>query len=336
MNHPNRRYSIAVLIAVLISSSGCSRLAARKQSDHALNLGNQCSSPNVYDRETFGAGSANLQSSGPLRPRGGPQSSLSSTGDLGPVAQDPLVEGERTNISKPDAIPNGSSVVVPGASLQKVVADAREGLDRLRTYQVELNRQERIDGNLQEPENLTMSVLRSPKAVRLTWADGSHRGREVMYRSDENPQVLHVNMADSKFPLPRMKLPIDSPMVLKNSRHPISEAGFETILESLEAAVSDPGSSNLHDLGESSQVIEGKLVRGIERRMPSGERWNVYIDTETHLPALVECFDGNGQLLERNRFSRLESDPLELSRTEAFNPDLRWGAAKSLFGRTSK
>ena len=41
---------------------------------------------------------------------------------------------------------------------------------------------------------------------------------------------MHVNMADSPIPVPDSRLPPDSPLVMKNSRHPITEAGFDTIV----------------------------------------------------------------------------------------------------------
>ena len=58
---------------------------------------------------------------------------------------------------------------------------ARARLDALSSYQVELNRQERVGKTLLEPEDVLLSIRRSPKAVRLEWVDGPQKGREVIY-----------------------------------------------------------------------------------------------------------------------------------------------------------
>ena len=177
-----------------------------------------------------------------------------------------------------------------------------------------------------------MSVRRAPKAVRLTWADGPHKGREVLYRVDEPGGMMHVNMADSKLPIPRLTLPVDSPMVMKNSRHPISEAGLDPIVNSLELSAR---AGSLADLGMQTPPQLDRPHRGVLRRTAEGEVWRAYFDPTTHLPALVECQAANGDLLESYRFRDVRPDPVELAAADAFDPDARWGAPRSLFGRVA-
>ena len=52
----------------------------------------------------------------------------------------------------------------------------RRELASIKTYQVRLTRQERIGESLQPPEDVVLSIRRSPKAVRLEWPDGPHQG----------------------------------------------------------------------------------------------------------------------------------------------------------------
>ena len=58
--------------------------------------------------------------------------------------------------------------------------------------------------------------------IRLEWREGPHKGREVIYAAGQNAGLMHINMADSLVPVPRMSLAPDSPMVTRTSRHPIT------------------------------------------------------------------------------------------------------------------
>ena len=103
----------------------------------------------------------------------------------------------------------------------------------LKTYQVKISRQERVQGQLQPEEDILLSIRRNPKAVRLEWSNGPNQGREVIYSSTLDPGMIFVHQPSTAILLPSMKIPVDSPLVTKNSRHSITEAGFDTILENM-------------------------------------------------------------------------------------------------------
>ena len=84
----------------------------------------------------------------------------------------------------------------PGHQLDvaEMVAEARVGLDRTTSYQAAMHRQERVGNALLPAEDLILSVRRNPRAVRLSWTEGPHQGREAIYRVDGDG-LMHVNMA---------------------------------------------------------------------------------------------------------------------------------------------
>ena len=96
-----------------------------------------------------------------------------------------------------------------------------------------MTRVERVGGQLQTEDDVLLSIRRKPKAVRLEWTSGPSKGREVIYSTTLNDRTMYVNMANSPFPMPRMSIAVDSPLAMRNSRHPITEAGFDTILDNL-------------------------------------------------------------------------------------------------------
>jgi hypothetical protein len=233
-------------------------------------------------------------------------------------------------------------VVTRDQKLQRVLATARDRLEALSTYQVNITRVERVGGQLQAEEEVLLSIRRNPKAVRLEWAEGPSKGREVIYSSAINGRMMYVKMGNSSLPIPRMSIPVDSPLALRNSRHPITEAGFDTILDNLFKFM-DPKAAVV--------TREGKLVyKGIERpkgldqpchllerATPKGETWQVYLDTRTLMPAVVSAVrTSSGELIERYTYRKLRPNPAELASADAFDPDKRWGESQSWLSRLAR
>jgi hypothetical protein len=254
---------------------------------------------------------------------------------------------ERPEAEEPDSA--GSIVSAPAASTPEekapdpppdsektefasLVASARKRLDGLANYQVRMIRQERVGEALQAKEEVLLSVRREPKAIRLEWPEGPHKGREVLYSATETKGMMHVKMAESLVPVPPLTLAPDSPLALRNSRHPITEAGFETILANMEIPIErsrkgDPSAGTLSDGGSVTPPELGRACRTIVRVTPEGETWTVGIDPETGLPSMVQATAANGDLLERYVFRDLRTELPDLATASAFDPSSRWGSS---------
>ncbi|HMF38258.1 MAG TPA: DUF1571 domain-containing protein [Isosphaeraceae bacterium] len=226
--------------------------------------------------------------------------------------------------------------------LQKVLAAAKDRLDALSTYQVNITRVERVGGQMHAEEEVVLNIRRNPKAVRLEWAKGPNKGREVIYSAAINDRMMYVNSGNSALPFPRMTIPVDSPLALRNSRHPITEAGFDMILDNLFKFL-EPKTATV--------ASDGKLIykgidrpRGldqpchlVERVTPKGETWQVYLDTQTLMPAMVSCVQtSSGELIERYTYRNLKPNPAELASIDAFDPDKRWGESKGWLSRIAR
>ena len=204
-----------------------------------------------------------------------------------------------------------------------------------------MSRVERVDGRLQPEEEVILSIHREPKEVRLTWASGPSQGREVIYSTRVDAKSLFVHMPKSAIPLPTMKMAIDSPMVTRSSRHSISEAGFDTIVENLRKSV---------DQVDAANTAQGRAAyRGIEkppgldrpshvftRRSPNGESWTVFIDARSLLPSMVVAKSPSGELDEKYVYHEVSENPAELAAADAFDPDRRWGASGGLLSRFAR
>jgi hypothetical protein len=229
----------------------------------------------------------------------------------------------------------------PAADWKEILSRAEDRLDALRSYQMKVSRIERVNGQLQPEEDILLSIRRDPKAVRLEWSSGPSKGREVIYASNLDPRTLFVHMASTAIPLPVMKIAVDSPMVMRNSRHSITDAGLETIVENLRKAEpggdkTQPQSGVLSYRGTKKPAGLDRTCHHFVRRTPAGETWNVYLDERSLLPSMVFAEDSHGQMIERYVYREIRQNPADLALASAFDPNQRWGEPKGLLGRLAR
>ena len=216
----------------------------------------------------------------------------------------------------------------PAPTPDTLLAEAKMSLEAMATYQVRLTRRERIGANLPPAEDVILSIRKAPRAVRLEWPEGPHKGRETIY-VDGGP--MHISQPNAL--VPRIQLDPNSPLVLRNSRHPITEAGFESILAAYERSLAEAGASRPICAGTETPEGFDHACAKVVKSSANGETRTIDFDPVTHLPALVELKAADGSLLESYRFKDVQVDPPALTLATAFDPDGRWGPAPGLFSR---
>ena len=250
-----------------------------------------------------------------------------------------MANRDDANVGSPR--PDGPAATTPEEEGKGILARAADHMEALRTYQVSLSRTERVNGHLQPEEQILLSIRRDPKAVRLEWSTGPNKGREVIYSSNVDARMIFVHMAATAIPLPVMKIPVDSPLVMRNSRHAITEAGLGTIIENLRKAERSGPAKQSAAAGLSYHGT--RKPDGLDRachyfinKTASGETWNVYLDQESLLPRMVFAQDSKGDMIERYIYGDVRENPAELTVASAFEPDQRWGQSKGLLGRLAR
>lgn len=227
----------------------------------------------------------------------------------------------------------------PLRAMRAIVDESKARLAPLRNYQVMLTRQESVGGGLQPEETVLLSIRREPRAVRLEWPEGPNRGREVIYLAATNGGMMHIRMPNSL--VPRISMPPDSPLALRNSRHPITEAGLDAVVDQLDATLAlhesgRPGADQLDYLGVRTPVAGAPPCHTFRRVTADGETWTVALDAQSHLPHFVQAQAADGSLLERYLFRDPKTDLDDLAVAAAFDPDARWGASTGLLGRLAR
>ena len=218
----------------------------------------------------------------------------------------------------------------------------RPSSTRLQTYQMRVSRLERVGGQLQPEEEILLSIRRDPKAVRLEWASGPSKGREVIYSSALDPRMIFVHMPPTAIPLPVMKIPVDSPLVMRNSRHAITEAGLDTIVENLrkserggDDAASQRGRAQLSRASRSRRASTGPATISCAGRRPAKPGMSTSTSARC-CRRMVVAQDSRGEMIERYVYREIRENPTDLAVAGAFEPDQRWGESKGLLGRLAR
>jgi hypothetical protein len=290
-------------------------------------------SPRVHDTDlatTRSSSSPSIDNRRPIEADRGPSPRLARHDD---DPDDDRRNTRKTKTSRPKPREN------EGGDAKAILARSEARLQSLKTYQVKISRTERVGGRILPEEQIILSIRRDPKSVRLEWADGPNQGREVIYSSRIDDKSLFVHMPKSAIPLPTMKIAVDSPLVMKNSRHAITEAGFDTIINNLRKSLDGTQKTDMGRLAYRGVEKPPGLDRPshvFTRRAPSGETWTVFLDATTMLPSMVVAKDASGEMDERYVYHEVREDPTDLASAEAFDPDQRWGQSQGFLSRFAR
>ncbi len=213
------------------------------------------------------------------------------------------------------------------AQIRALIETGQKQLASIRDYQVTMSRQERVGSTLQPAEEVILSLRHAPRAVRLEWPSGPSQGREVIYSEQETGGQLQIYAPGTL--VPRLSLSPDSPLVLSKSRHPITEAGLEDVLQKLDRSLAPheqgrgAGVSMTYD-GLVSRPEAAEPCHQITEVRANGEVWVVALDGQRCLPVLVDGRTASGELLEHYVFRDLHTNLPELAQADAFDPNSRW------------
>lgn len=227
----------------------------------------------------------------------------------------------------------------PVASLRQLYQAAAQSYAGINAYIVRFTRREFIKAQYQPEEVILFKFRREPFSVYLKWVGPLHKGREVVYVKGRFDNKLHTLLAAGDMPLmaagKRFSLPVDSTLLLRNSRHAITEAGIGALLNHVGAVLDavekgDKSKGTLTYLGQQKRpefsapldAIEWKVPPGADPTLPRGGRRWCFCDRDNHLPALLITHDDRDQEVEYYRYDRYQLNvPLD---DNDFDPDKIW------------
>ena len=200
------------------------------------------------------------------------------------------------------------------------LARAQAAWQGVRDYSCVLHKQERIDGELRPAERIQAKFRLSPRSVYMRWLGPAHEGREALLVTGRNGDRVKVHEG-GLLGILTLDLDPNGAMAMRDSRHPVTEAGIGFIMEQIgadlalaeargEGEVEALGPRDLE--GERLECYRARFPAGKVRQGPAPEPGRYYsgditvcLSPANGLPVAVTSLDGAGNLLEHYAYTGL-------------------------------
>jgi hypothetical protein len=208
----------------------------------------------------------------------------------------------------------------------------------VRAYQLIMQKQERLQGRLQNKEVIEVAFRDQPYSVAMHWIEGARKADRVAYVVGENEGLMlaHPTGVAGKF-VKSVKRQVDSEEARESGRYTLDQFGFKNSLKRILASMQE--AKNKQQLRvefqgeakvfESDQRVCFKLKRTFSQPDPDGtQELTLYVDREKYLPlgivvkGKVDPATGNRELLGEYFFRDVRLNPslsADLFKESAFN-----------------
>src|SRR5262245_53781165 len=135
----------------------------------------------------------------------------------------------------PAAPPQSPTVPHSGADpVGNILAEARASFGRVNDYMGTLVKQERVGGQLQPEQFITLRVRQQPFSVFLKWQGPKQfDGQEAAFVFGKNNNKMRAKAAGLAGVVGPLSLDPTDPRALKQSRHAITETGLGHLIETV-------------------------------------------------------------------------------------------------------
>src|SRR5229473_4424899 len=195
----------------------------------------------------------------------------------------------------------------------------------VRGYQVILQKQERLQGKLQNREIIEVAFREQPYSVSMRWLEGARKADRVVFVAGENEGMMLAHPAGVAGKLVKVvKRKVDSDEARQSGRYTLDQFGFKNSLKRILTSMADAKKKDrlrLDFLGEA-KVIESdqrvcfKLKRTYSEPEADGtQELTIYVDRQNFLPigivvkGKVDPTSGNRELLGEYFFRDLRLNP---------------------------
>lgn len=192
----------------------------------------------------------------------------------------------------------------------EVLEASEKAVAELGTYRYKMHKQERVDGELLDVQEIITTVQEDPFAIRYDYAAGPGKGRVILYNPALKKDRFRVRESGFLSIVGAVWLDVDSNLAKKESKHTVQDGGLMNLARRLRRD---------HTRG----ATEGGFVAKHEGWNNKGSYCSLFLspnggkgydafstrictDPVTRIPTKVEGFDSSGRLLERYEFSNVE------------------------------
>ena len=190
----------------------------------------------------------------------------------------------------------------------------------LGSYQYIMVKQERIRGTLLGEQTIRTTIQEAPNAIRLEYLKGPAAGRKLIYNTAIKKNEFRVREAGFFAIVGRLWIPLDSDLSKNDSNHTVAEAGLGSLVRRLQADQKLAGArlGVEHEGWNADGYFCSMYVLPDGGKGFDSAKTRVCTDPLVGVPMKVECFDGEGTLVERYAFSELKPFTVEKN---TFDPE---------------
>ncbi|HYV36484.1 MAG TPA: DUF1571 domain-containing protein [Gemmataceae bacterium] len=185
-----------------------------------------------------------------------------------------------------------------------LIRQAQASYGMVNSYQCVLIAQERVSGKLLPENVMQLSFRKNPFSVYMKWiAPQDKVGQEVLFVYGQNQNRMQVMAAGFAKSFGWMNKEVNDPLVMQHSRHKITETGMGNLIERCTKCWEAERLQGLTEVRLNEYEYNKRRCVRIEtwhtQKHPNFYCWRnvVYLDSESHLPVRMECYDwpqGNG------------------------------------------
>jgi hypothetical protein len=190
----------------------------------------------------------------------------------------------------------------PAASMEQalaLVAQAQRQFQAVGDYTCTVVKRERVRGELQPENVMTLLVRNRPFSIYLRWrAPRSLEGQEVCYVAGANRGLMRVHPVGLAGIVGFVNLDPSDPRALKDNRHPVTEAGLAYLLDGVARQWELERQWNKTVVRIADGEFHGRPCTWIETVHPDPAAGSFYayrcvlcLDRATHLPVHNAAYD---------------------------------------------
>jgi len=198
-----------------------------------------------------------------------------------------------------------------------IVADMKAAYASVQDYTAHFVKRERIKDKLRDAEDIQLK-FREPGQIYMRWMGPAVPGREILFVKgrDQDRALIH----EPQFPSSLITILTrpDSPLVLQESRYPITDVGLGRLIDLLATHTHRAltrGELTTREVPAVDPSVSAKAEQRLELITPRAatgylaNRAVVTIDLATRLPVAVELFGACDELLASYTYKDLIVNP---------------------------
>lgn len=201
-----------------------------------------------------------------------------------------------------------------GTDLEKQLQQTEAALAKVDNYTAVFHRVERVDGKL-IPKEVTFLKFKRPFKIYMRWIT-PNQGQESLYVRGANHNKIKAHGAGFAS-LIALNLDPNGSLAMKNSRHPITEAGLENLVKKIGSNLRRGlRAGELTSIDHGEHIVYRRKTRELEGILPRDPAKGYYcyrcivdLDVETKMPIKTRIFDWNNQLVESYGYENLKLNP---------------------------